>query len=188
MLGEHRGKSYCHYEGLWKVLQPQIYIKDFTHSQNYARHFHSLIITVILWCWWKKRGNWGSECFTPSTGHRGCKWQCWDSNSLSWVSILSLQPGPLPKSSRKCCIWVEPWRTTGTLSCCHLQSGREDKETKPGKGAKGLSHSDEQPLAATLRGWLTVSVMTTHVPQGGFRGSVNPPDALTHLCLSHSSS
>ena len=41
---------------------------------------------------------------------------------------------------------------------------------------------------ATLREFLTASLMRTCVPQGGFPGSMNPPDALTHLCLSHSSS
>lgn len=188
MLWQHRGKSNCYHWGCWKVLQPQTDIEHFTHGQNYVGHFHffnphsnpmklikeeeteahnvSLTLQVI----------------EAASGKAGTQPHCLRSQPFPTHS------GPLPKCSRGGCIWVEPWTTSETLSCCHLWSGREDEETKPGEGAEGLTPGDDQPLAATLRGRLTVSVMRTHMPQGGFRGSMNPPDTLTHLCLSHSSS
>lgn len=157
------------------------YIEHFTCAQNSARcslfNTHNNLIKLTI-----KGETEAQKCLTPPPSHRGYTWQTWNSTSFPFRSF-STQPGPLPRYSRGERIWLEPWRISRTLSCCHLWSGRDVEETKPGEEAEGLSPGDEQPLASTLRECLSVSVMRTHVPQGGFRGSMEPPGALTHLCL-----
>lgn len=99
----------------------------------------------------QKRGNRGSQCFTPTPSHRGRSSKAGTQPHCLKTQYFSTQSGPLPKGSRKGCIWVEPWRTNGTLSCyCYLWSDSDGAETKPGEGSHQAMSSPRLPPSGDI--------------------------------------
>lgn len=161
-----------------------MHIGHFTCAPKYARHFHSLKLRATLWGGEKGKLRLTMVAF------------CSQSQRLQWPGRDSASTGPL-ESALSNSAWSLPEaqgaasdrarRAGGTL--CAATCEVAGMLRGPGQvRAEGLSPGDGQHPVAPCGGCLPISMLRTQGPQGAFRGSMNPPDALTCLCPSHSSS